>query len=79
MLHKSGKPDLCAGEGSSVLRPTMRGEGCWKYEALSKLACRKNELTRVTRIFQKRAFTKAAHDARVGDRYGLFCRLGARR
>src|SRR5262249_61900152 len=30
-------------------------------------------LTRVTRIFQKRAFTKAAHDAREEDRCGLFC------
>src|SRR5262249_26616434 len=37
----------------------------------------KNDLTHVTRIFQKSVFTKAAHDARVGDRRGLFCRLGA--
>jgi hypothetical protein len=45
----------------------------------TKSSCRarervKNDLTRVTRIFQKRAASKTAHDARAGDRRGLFCR-----
>jgi hypothetical protein len=34
----------------------------------------RSALTRVTRIFQERAFTKTTHEARVGDRRGLFCR-----
>jgi hypothetical protein len=66
--RKSGLPDLRTFERRSRVNP--------RHE--SRFACHKNELTRVTRIFQKRAFTKAAHDARVGDRRGLFCRLAAR-
>jgi hypothetical protein len=38
----------------------------------SRLACHKNDLTRVTRIFQKRVFTKTAHDARAGTAAGFF-------
>ena len=40
----------------------------------SSVYASQKDLTRVTRIFQKRAFTKTAHDARAGDRCGLFCR-----
>jgi hypothetical protein len=74
----SASPQMMQPRIGLAVNPPQRGRGEKDVRPghESRLACHKNELTRVTRIFQKRAFTKAAHDARVGDRCGLFCRLG---
>jgi hypothetical protein len=51
----------------------------YEFDLLCPGTRHKNDLTRVTRIFQKGAFTKTTHDARTGDRRGLFCRAAGGR